>query len=205
MGKPLYRLAIALENKVFAGSRSMHKISHFEAEEDEIILIHVFSSLFLTFMFPFDEMNQFSRFDTDVSSERRKKIMNFYKKCVQRHLYVFGPEKYFLSKNPASSSKINSIIKPPFLMVSPESLMPGHIHMCLSVPSKFNIAFVIGFLKGTRAVRIHRDFLKQNKSKGLHFESRGYCVSIVGLDEKTIRKYICDQESNERQMAFDFE
>lgn len=109
LGKPLYRMTIALENKVFAGSRTMHKISHFEAEEDEIILIHVFSSLFLTFMFPFDEMNHFSRFDTDVSPERRKKIMNFYKKCVQRHLYVFGPEKHFLSKNPASSSKINSI------------------------------------------------------------------------------------------------
>ena len=47
-----------------------------------------------------DEMNRFSRFDTDVSPEHRKKIMRFYKKCVQRHLYVFGPEKHFLSKNP---------------------------------------------------------------------------------------------------------
>lgn len=109
MGQPLYRMAIALEDKVFAGSRSMHKISHFEAEEDEIILIHIFSSLFLTFMFPFEEMNRFSRFDTDISPERREKIMRFYKKCVQRHLYVFGPDKHFLSKNPASSSKINSI------------------------------------------------------------------------------------------------
>jgi hypothetical protein len=109
MGKPLYRLAVRLEDKAFAGSRSMHKISHFEPEEDEIILIHIFSSLFLTFMFPFDDMNGFSRFDTDVPPVRRKKIMNFYKKCVQRHLYVFGPDKHFLSKNPASSSKINSI------------------------------------------------------------------------------------------------
>lgn len=97
MGKPLYRAVVKLEDKVFAGSRSMHKISHFEAEEDEIILIHIFSSLFLTFMFPFDEMNRFSRFDTGVSPERRKKIMGFYKKCVQRHLYVFGPNKHFLS------------------------------------------------------------------------------------------------------------
>lgn len=109
IGKPLYRLAIAIENRVFAGSRSMHKISHFEAEEDEIILMHVFSSLFLTFMFPFAEMEPFSRFDTDVPPDQRKAIMKFYKKCVQRHLYVFGREKHFLSKNPASSSKINSI------------------------------------------------------------------------------------------------
>ncbi|MBA4368206.1 MAG: hypothetical protein C0403_11295 [Desulfobacterium sp.] len=109
IGKPLYRAAIKIEEKMFEGSRKMHKISHFEAEEDEIILIHIFSSLFLAFMFPFDEMDQFSRFDTDVELKRRQKIMGFYKKCVQRHLYVFGPHKHFLSKNPASSSKINAI------------------------------------------------------------------------------------------------
>ncbi len=109
MGKPLYKMAIQLENRIFADSRSMHKISFFEAEEDEIILVHIFSSLFLAFMFPFDEMNPFSRFDTDVSPAQRKTIMKFYQKCIQRHLFVFGPDKRFLSKNPASSSKINSI------------------------------------------------------------------------------------------------
>jgi hypothetical protein len=109
IGKPLYRIAIKLEDRIFAGSRSMHKISHFEAEEDEVMLIHIFSSLFLKFMFPFDDMDQFSRFDTDVPPHKREAIMKFYKKCVKRHLYVFGPEKHFLSKNPASSSKINSI------------------------------------------------------------------------------------------------
>ncbi len=109
IGKPLYRLAVALENRMFAGSRSMHKLSHFEPEEDEIILMHIFSSLFLLFMFPFEEMEPFSRFDTDINPQQKKAIMGFYKKCVQRHLYVFGPEKHFLSKNPASSSKINAI------------------------------------------------------------------------------------------------
>jgi len=109
MGKPLYRTAIRIEGKLFEGSRKMHKISHFEAEEDEIILMHIFSSLFLAFMFPFEDMDAFGRFDTDVTPVRRAKIMGFYKKCVQRHLYVFGPNKHFLSKNPASSSKINAI------------------------------------------------------------------------------------------------
>ena len=109
LGEPLYKLAIQLEKRIFSGSRSMHKISFFEAEEDEIILVHIFSSLFLAFMFPFDEMNPFSRFDTDVSPAHRKAIMKFYQRCIQRHLYVFGPDKRFLSKNPVSSSKINSI------------------------------------------------------------------------------------------------
>ena len=85
-------------------------------------------------------------------------------------------------------------------------LMPDHIHMCLSVPPKFSIAFVIGFLKGKSAVLIHRKLLKTKRSTGLHFWSRGYCVSTVGLDEETIRKYIREQEKAEKeQLEFDFD
>ncbi len=86
------------------------------------------------------------------------------------------------------------------------NLRADHIHMCLSVPPKFSIAFVIGFLKGKSAVRIHRYLLKSKKTKGKHFWSRGYCVSTVGLDEETIRKYIREQEEAEKQqLDFDFE
>jgi putative transposase len=48
-------------------------------------------------------------------------------------------------------------------------LMPDHIHMCLKVPPKFSIAFVIGFIKGKSAVLIHRKGLKQKRVSGLHF------------------------------------
>jgi REP-associated tyrosine transposase len=84
-------------------------------------------------------------------------------------------------------------------------LMPDHIHMCLSVPPKFSIAFVIGFLKGKSAVRIHRNLLNKSKTKRLHFWARGYCVSTIGLDEETVRKYVREQEKNDNQMDFDFE
>ena len=77
-------------------------------------------------------------------------------------------------------------------------LMPDHIHMCLSVPPKYSIAFVIGFLKGKSAVRIHRK-AGNKRVTGLHFWARGYCVSTVGLDEATIRKYIREQEKVESQ------
>ena len=86
------------------------------------------------------------------------------------------------------------------------NLRADHIHMCLSVPPKFSIAFVIGFLKGKSAVRIHRYLQKGKQTRGKHFWSRGYCVSTVGLDEETIRKYIRDQEKAEkRQLDFDFD
>jgi len=84
-------------------------------------------------------------------------------------------------------------------------LMPDHVHMCLKVPPKFSIAFVIGFLKGKSAVRIHREILRNKRVTGLHFWAKGYCVSTVGLDEETVRKYIREQEKNEQQLEFDFD
>jgi len=76
-------------------------------------------------------------------------------------------------------------------------LMADHVHMCLQIPPKFSVAFVIGFLKGKSAVRIHRTVLERKRVTGLHFWARGYCVSTVGLDEKTIRKYIREQQELE--------
>jgi len=78
-------------------------------------------------------------------------------------------------------------------------LMPDHAHMCISVPPKFSIAFVTGFLKGKSAVLIHRTVLREKRVSGLHFWAGGYCVSTVGLDEETIRKYIRDQEKIDRK------
>jgi putative transposase len=75
-------------------------------------------------------------------------------------------------------------------------VMPDHVHMCLSIPPKYSVAFVIGFLKGKSAVRIHRQ-AGEKQVFGLHFWSVGYCVSTVGLDEQKIRQYIEQQEKLE--------
>ncbi len=80
-------------------------------------------------------------------------------------------------------------------------LMPDHIHMCVSIPPKHSVAFAIGFIKGKSAVRIHRQILGKKKVTGLHFWSRGYCVSTVGLNEETIRKYIREQEALEKRQG----
>ena len=74
-----------------------------------------------------------------------------------------------------------------------------HVHMLLSVPPKYSIAMTIGYLKGKSTIRIHRDLLKTHGTLfGRVFWARGYCVSTVGLDEATIRKYIQDQDRHER-------
>ena len=86
------------------------------------------------------------------------------------------------------------------------NLRPDHVHMCISIPPKYSISFVIGFLKGKSAVRIHQHMHRKGKPTPKHFWSRGYCVSTVGLDEATIREYIRQQEEFEKQqMELDFE
>ena len=71
--------------------------------------------------------------------------------------------------------------------------MPDHVHLCVSIPPKFSVSHTVGFLKGKSAIRIHRELLGTKKMTGLSFWATGYCVSTVGLDEDTIKKYIKDQ------------
>ncbi len=72
--------------------------------------------------------------------------------------------------------------------------MSDHIHMCRSVAPKFSLAHTIGYLKGKSSVLIHRQLLHERRMTGLSFWATGYCVSTVGLDEETIRRYIREQE-----------
>ena len=44
------------------------------------------------------------------------------------------------------------------------------------------------------AVRIHRELMRERRVTGLSFWGRGYCVSTVGMDEATIRRYIREQD-----------
>ena len=83
--------------------------------------------------------------------------------------------------------------------------MPDHIHLVLSVPPKYSIAMVLGYLKGKSAIHIHRTIhgIKQGFT-GRHFWSRGYCVSTIGLDEEMIRAYVRDQEHLDKQEELDF-
>ena len=77
--------------------------------------------------------------------------------------------------------------------------MADHIHMLLSVPPKYSIAMTIGYLKGKSAIRISRELMHQRGTLfGRTFWARGYCVSTVGLQEEQIRRYIQDQEKQQR-------
>ena len=80
-------------------------------------------------------------------------------------------------------------------------LMPDHVHMLLSVPPKYSVASVVGYLKGKSAIWIFREFEGRRRNfGGMHFWARGYFVSTVGRDEKIIREYIKHQEDADKRL-----
>ena len=76
-----------------------------------------------------------------------------------------------------------------------------HVHMIVSIPPKYAVSSVIGYLKGKLAIRLFARYEKLGRRYwGRHLWSRGYCVSTIGLDEDKIRKYVNWQEKRERQL-----
>ena len=79
-------------------------------------------------------------------------------------------------------------------------LMPDHVHMLISIPPKYAVAQVVGYLKGKSAIHIARSFSERRRNfVGQHFWARGYFVSTVGRDEEVIREYIRHQEAEDRR------
>ena len=87
----------------------IHPISFFQPEEDENILLHIWDSFWVSFLFPFmDEFPNYQHFDEALSPEHKRRIMTFYKSMLQRHLYATG-KKYYVAKAPAFSAKIETL------------------------------------------------------------------------------------------------
>ncbi|MDP1596198.1 MAG: IS200/IS605 family transposase [Methylotenera sp.] len=77
-------------------------------------------------------------------------------------------------------------------------LMQDHVHMCLSVPPKYSVSNIVGFIKGKSAISIARQFGGcQRNFTGEVFWARGYFVSTVELDEEMVRGYIRHQEKED--------
>ena len=80
-------------------------------------------------------------------------------------------------------------------------LQPDHIHMLISIPPKYSVAQVVGYIKGKSAIHIARTYLGQRKNySGMNFWARGYFVSTVGANEDVVRAYIREQEQEDHRI-----
>ena len=79
-------------------------------------------------------------------------------------------------------------------------LMSDHVHMMISIPPKYAVAQVVGYIKGKSAIYIARNFAERRRNfVGQHFWARGYFVTTVGRDEEVIRRYIRHQEQEDQR------
>ena len=82
-------------------------------------------------------------------------------------------------------------------------LMLDHVHMCIEIPPKYAVSSIVGYLKGKSAIEIARRFSGRRRNfTGEQFWARGYAVSTVGLEVETVRAYIRDQETADKEGRF---
>ena len=80
-------------------------------------------------------------------------------------------------------------------------LLPDHVHMLISIPPKYAVSQVVGYIKGKSAIHVARVYGERKRNFiGAHLWARGYFVSTVGRDEGTIREYIRKQEEEDRRL-----
>ena len=82
------------------------------------------------------------------------------------------------------------------------SFQPDHVHMLMSIPPKYSVSQVIGYIKGKSAIYIARNYDNRMRNfTGEHFWARGYFVSTVGINESVVRKYIENQAQEDSGQA----
>ena len=80
-------------------------------------------------------------------------------------------------------------------------LMSDHVHMMISIPPKYSVSQVVGYIKGKSAIHLARVYGERKRNfVGQHFWARGYFVSTVGRDETVIREHMRSQQSEDERL-----
>ena len=78
-------------------------------------------------------------------------------------------------------------------------MCPDHVHMLLSIPPKYSVSQIMGYLKGKSSLMIFdRHANLKYKYGNRHFWARGYYVDTVGRNKKQIQEYIKNQRQEDQ-------
>ena len=139
IGSPLKKIVLRIEDKMLGNFKKIHHMSLNLPEEDEAILLWNYATVYLNFFYmDTTHFDDYFRFDDCLSDRKRRRIMRWYYRQVQRHNFVFNRtgQKIFLSKNPAFMSKIKTLHE-----FFPNAVMLN-INRCPSrtIPSTMNLS-----------------------------------------------------------------
>ncbi len=80
-------------------------------------------------------------------------------------------------------------------------LIGDHVHMLISIPPKYSVSQVVGYIKGKSAIHIARTYMgKRRNFVGQSFWARGYYVTTAGREENVVRQYIKRQEEYDKRL-----
>ena len=119
-------------------------------------------------------------------------IWYLFPKCVKKSLY--GKIREYLKQ------VFHELARQRNCQIVEGYMSSDHVHMCISIPPKYSVSEVVGYLKGKSAIAIARQFSSRQKNfNGERFWARGYAVSTVGFELDKIRDYIRHQERVEHE------
>jgi len=113
LGSPIHNVITALE-EWWQERNVTHALLLQAPEEDEFVLLHAWSTLAIyLFSAVMDEAQTYTRFDTAMTEVEKRRIMSFYRRCLQRHLYAhrshLTPGRRYLAKSPALTPKVSTL------------------------------------------------------------------------------------------------
>ena len=80
-------------------------------------------------------------------------------------------------------------------------LMVDHVHMLVSIPPKYSVVRVRGFVNGKSAIHIDWAYAGRRRSfVGQHFWARGYWVSTVGKNQAAVRRCFQEREKEDQRL-----
>lgn len=111
VGAPIQRRLKRMERD-WQRENVIHKLAIHAPEEDEYLLIHIFSTLKIwSFAAMIDEAMPYVYFDSRMDPKQKNRILDFYTRCLQRHLYMHQREgHHYLAKNPNYSPMVDSLL-----------------------------------------------------------------------------------------------
>jgi hypothetical protein len=139
LGSPLRKLIVAMERRLYE-SLLTHRFSLLEPEEDEYIFVHTWSTLVTsTTSAIMVDADAYTRFDKVLPRWEKRRIMRFYRRCLQRHLYAHRADqhagRHYLAKSPPSTPKIDTFYRwfPDarfiYLVRSPLQVIPSYLNL----------------------------------------------------------------------------
>ena len=86
------------------------------------------------------------------------------------------------------------------LQVEEINIQSDHVHLILSIPPKYSVSEIMGWLKGKLALKLYREQKSLSRQYwGHHIWARGYCVSSIGIAEEKVRMYVKWSQQNDQR------